>query len=85
MSTYTTASGATYSDADLEQWGAQAEAGFVGWKFGKPSPGRPVSVGPDARPLSIRMDATRRAKVESLAAARQITPSQLVRELIDAA
>lgn len=85
MSTYTTATGTTYTDADIERWAAEAEHGYSGWEFGKPSPGRPISVGPDAKPLSIRMDAKRRAKIEAIAAQRNITPSQVVRELIDAA
>jgi len=84
MATYTAASGATFTDADLERWGEQAEAGFPGAQFGPSSPGRPISVGLDARPFTLRLDAARRAKLEARAKEQNTNPSQLVRDLIDA-
>lgn len=84
MERYTAADGTTFNDADLERWGAEAEAGFPGWKFGKAVPGRPVSVGANARPFTLRLDDDRRAKLNAAARERQISASQLVRDLIDA-
>ena len=67
MATYTAASGGTFTDADLERWGEEAEVGFPGARFGPSSAGRPVSVGTDARPFTLRLDAARRAKLEARA------------------
>ena len=84
MSRYTTVNGTAFADADLERWADQAEAGFPGATFGPATPGRPVSVGQDARPLTIRLDAARRAKHRAHADAHHMSVSQLVRDLIDA-
>ena len=84
MAEYVAADGAKFTDADVERWGVEAEAGFPGWKFGKSVPGRPVSVGAEARPFTLRLDAERRAKLDEIAQERHITLSQLVRDLIDA-
>lgn len=43
-----------------------------------------MSVGADVRPVTVRLDAARRAKLEELARANDISVSQAVRELIDA-
>ena len=80
---YVSTEGVTYSDEDVERWGQEAEAGFPGWKFGRPIAGRPISVGADARPFSFRLDADRRAKLIDAAKERQTTPSQVMRDLID--
>ena len=79
-----TAANAEYTDEDIERWGAEAEAGFRGWKFGKSVAGRPISVGAEARPFTLRLDAERRAKLNEIAQERHTTPSQLMRDLIDA-
>lgn len=89
MAEYAAADGTKFTDEDVERWAAEAEAGFPGWKFGPstpgpPRPGRPVSVGEDARPFTLRLDMARRAKLEEAAAERHVTMSQLVRSLIDA-
>ena len=81
---YSGANGVPFTDVDLEQWGDEAEAGFTDWKFGKPIAGRPVSVGEDARPFTIRLDSARRAKLDRAAQAEHTTVSQLMRNLIDA-
>ncbi|MFV0373956.1 hypothetical protein [Microbacterium sp.] len=52
-------------------------------KYGDVS-GRPISVGAQARPFTLRLDAVRRAKLDEAARERHTTPSQLMRELIDA-
>ena len=84
MAEHTAADGTTFTDEDLERWGSEAEAGFPGWKFGKSVPGRPISVGEQARPFTLRLDAARRAKLDEAAQARNTTVSQLMRDLIDA-
>lgn len=88
MGTYRTPQGQTFTDRDVERWGREAEAGFPGATFGKssagrPVGGRPVTVGEDARPFTLRLDAKRRAKLNGAAKERSVTISQLVRDLID--
>lgn len=77
------ANGDNYTDEDIERWGQEAEAGFPGWKFGKSVAGRPISVGAEAKPFTLRLDADRRAKLHQIALARHTTASQVVRDLID--
>lgn len=84
MKEHIAANGTAFSDEDLETWATQAEAGFPGAKFGTPTPGRPVTVGEDARPLTIRLDTARRAKLNKIAKEQNTTVSQLMRNLIDA-
>lgn len=83
MAEHTATGDAPFADADVERWGAEAEAGFEGWRFGKSVAGRPISVGADARPFTLRLDAERRSKLDQIAAQRHTTPSQLMRDLID--
>ena len=87
MSTYRDVNGVPFTDEDIERWAAEAEAGpgYTGKHIGPSVPGRPISVGARARarPFTVRLDAARRAKLDEMAQARHITPSQLVRELID--
>ena len=47
-------------------------------------PGRPVSVGKNAHPFTIRLDEARRNKINTIAKELGTTPSHLVRDLIDA-
>lgn len=83
-SDHTAANGASYTEADLEQWAEEAENGYPGWKFGKPQRGRPVSVGAKASPsFTMRLDPERRERLEAVAAARHTTASQLLRDFID--
>lgn len=86
MSKYTSSSGEPFSDADIERWAAEDESaeGYTGGHLGPSRPGRPVSVGSDVRPVTVRLDAARRAKLEELARAHHTSVSQAVRELIDA-
>lgn len=84
MAEYTAANGVTYSEDDVERRGQEADVGFPGWKFGKPVAGRPISVGAGAKPFTLRLGAARRAKLDEVAAERRTTPSQVVRDLIDA-
>ncbi|KAM9867113.1 hypothetical protein ACIFOC_00028 [Leucobacter aridicollis] len=74
---------ASFSEEDIERWGAEADGGLVGWEFGKSVAGRPISVGSHARPFTLRLDAERRSKLTEIAKRRQITTSQLMRDLID--
>lgn len=86
MSTYTDVNGVPFTDDDIEKWAAEAESeqGYTGGHLGPSFPGRPISVGESARPFTLRLDAARRAKLNEIAHERHTTPSQLMRELIDA-
>lgn len=83
MGTYSDVNGVPFTDDDVERWAAQAEAGYTGKHLGPSVPGRPISVGAQARPFTLRLDAARRAKLDEVAQERHTTPSQLMRELID--
>lgn len=78
--------GAPFTDEDIERWAAEAESeqGYAGKHLGPSVPGRPISVGAQARPFTVRLDAARRAKLDEVAQERHTTASQLMRELIDA-
>lgn len=84
MTEHIAVNGDTYTDEDIERWGQEAESGFPGWKFGKPVAGRPISVGAEAKPFTLRLDSDRRAKLDEIAKERHTTASQVVRDLIDA-
>ncbi len=86
MAEYTDVRGTKFSDDDIERWAAQAESerGYQGGHLGPAVPGRPISVGTEARPFTLRLDAARRAKLDEIAQQRNITASQLMRDLIDA-
>lgn len=84
MSTYTDVNGTPFSDDDLDRWAAESEAGFEGKHLGPSVLGRPISVGVQARPFTLRLDAARRAKPAEVANERHTTPSQLIRDLNDA-
>ena len=86
MGKYSDVNGVPFTDEDIEQWAAEAESetGYAGKHLGPSVPGRPISVGAQARPFTLRLDAVRRAKLDEAAQERHTTPSQLMRELIDA-
>ena len=86
MGEYSDVNGVPFTDTDIERWATQAEseAGYDGKHLGPSTPGRPVSVGAQARPFTLRLDAARRAKLDEVAHERHTTPSQLMRDLIDA-
>ncbi|WP_130875482.1 CopG family transcriptional regulator [[Pseudopropionibacterium] massiliense] len=86
MSTHTDVNGTSFTEQDIERWAAEAESeqGYTGKHLGPSIPGRPISVGAQARPFTLRLDAARRAKLGEVARERNMTPSQLMRELIDA-
>ncbi|MGJ9403059.1 CopG family transcriptional regulator [Arthrobacter sp. KK5.5] len=85
MSKHTAVGGKNFTDADIEAWAAEAESeqGYTGGHIGPPTPGRPVSVGAEARPFTLRLDAQRRAKLTKAAEEQHVTVSQLMRGLID--
>lgn len=83
MAKRTSSNEAKFTDEDIERWGEEAEAGFPGWEFGQSIAGRPVSVGADARPFTLRLDVERRAKLAQVAKEQHTTPSQVMRDLID--
>lgn len=86
MSTHTDVNSTSFTEQDIERWAAEAESeqGYTGKHLGPSIPGRPISVGAQARPFTLRLDAARRAKLGEVARERNMTPSQLMRELIDA-
>jgi len=86
MNAYTAIDGTTFTDADIERWAEDAESGrgYSGKHLGAAIVGRPISVGERAKPFTLRLDVARRVKLETAAAERKTTPSQLVRDLIDA-
>lgn len=86
MGTHTDVNGTVFTDEDIECWASEAEseAGYTGKHLGSSIPGRPISVGLRAKPFTFRLDAPRRAKLNEAAEQRHTTPSQLVRDLIDA-
>lgn len=86
MSKYTDVNGVAFTDEDIERWAAEDESseGYTGGHIGPSRPGRPISVGADVRPVTVRLDAVRRAKLEKLARLHQTSVSQALRELIDA-
>ena len=85
MAKYTATNGTTFTDEDIERWAAEAESDqeYTGSHIGPAVPGRPGSVGAEAKPFTLRLDANRRAKLDQIAEQRHITPSQLMRDLID--
>lgn len=86
MTRYNDVNGIPFTDDDIERWAAEAESekGYTGKHLGPAVVGRPVSVGANARPFTLRLDAERRAKLAEAALERHITPSQLMRDFIDA-
>lgn len=86
MGKHSDVNGVPFTDEDIEQWAAEAESetAYTGKHLGPSVPGRPISVGAHARPFTLRLDAARRAKLDEAAQERHTTPSQLMRELIDA-
>lgn len=81
--TYTDVNGTEFTDADIERWASEHEAGYTG-PHGPVVKGRPISVGHEAKPFTLRLDGERRNKLKSVARERHTTPSQLMRDLIDA-
>ena len=82
---YTDVNGIEFTDEDIERWADETESpqGYTGKHVGPSRPGRPISVGIAARPYSIRLDQQRRTKLTEFARVRNVSPSQIIRELID--
>lgn len=82
---YVSSDGIRFTDEDIERWAAADESpeGYTGGHLGPPVVGRPVTVGEDAKPFTLRLDGERRAKLAVAAALRDTTQSQVVRDLID--
>ena len=85
MAKYTAVNGTPFTDEDIERWAAEAEfeEGYAGRHVGPSVPGRPISVGAEARPFALRLDANRRAKLDKIAKERNTTASNLMRGHID--
>lgn len=83
---WTAANGTSYSVEQVEQWAKaqESEAEYSGKHLTPAMPGRPVSVGKNASPFTIRLDEARRTKITTIAKELGTTPSHLVRDLIDA-
>lgn len=54
MTKYAAVNGTTFTDEDIAHWAAEAESdpGYTGDHIGPSVPGRPVSVGAKAKPLT---------------------------------
>lgn len=85
MVKYTDVNGTSFTNEDIERWAAEAESeqGYTGKHLGPSVPGRPISVGAEARPFTLRLDANRRAKLDKIAKEQNTTVSNLMRGLID--
>lgn len=83
MAKYTAVNSTEFTDTDIENWAEEHESGYSGGHIGPAVPGRPVSVGAEAKPFTLRLDANRRAKLDKLAQERNTTVSDLMRGLID--
>lgn len=85
MAKYNDVNGVPFTEDDIERWATEAESdhGYEGQHLRPSVPGRPISVGKQARPLTLRLDAARRAKLNEAAQERHTTASQLMRDLID--
>lgn len=83
---WTAVNGTTYNDEQVEQWAKaqESEAEYSGEHLTPAMPGRPVSVGKNAHPVTIRLDEARRNKINTIAKELGTTPSHLVRDIIDA-
>lgn len=83
---WTAANGTTYTDEQIEQWATaqETEPEYTGSHLAPSKPGRPVTIGKNAQPFTIRLDEARRNKITALAKKMHTTPSGLVRDLIDA-
>jgi len=78
MNTYTSISGKTYTDDDIERWAADIESGKMP---GKPGP---TYYRPMPPPGELAADIERLNKVEQVAAALKVPPAKVVRDPIDA-
>lgn len=67
----------------LEFITVEEERGHLGGHLGPAGSGRPITVGAQVRPFTIRLDAARRAKLDETAQRRRTTSCQLMRDLID--
>lgn len=83
MGKNTAVDGTEFTDKDIERWADDHERGYSGGHIGPSVPGRPVSVGAEAKPFTLRLDANRRAKLDKIAKERNTTVSDLMRGLID--
>ncbi|MDR0481877.1 MAG: CopG family transcriptional regulator [Cellulomonadaceae bacterium] len=84
MKTYVAGDGTRFNDSDIERWASEHESGYSGGHRGASRPGRPVSIGEQAKPFTLRLDSARREKLAKFAGERHVSVSQAMRELIDA-
>ena len=86
MATVTAHDGTVVTREMLDRWAEKADAGHLPGTPGPIHRGRPLSVGEEpAEPVTIRLDARRRLKLEQLARARHVSQAQVVRDLLDQA
>ncbi|MGJ9372578.1 CopG family transcriptional regulator [Nesterenkonia sp. CF4.4] len=85
MDECTAVNGKTFTEEDIEASATEAESeqDYTDCHLGPPKVGRPVSIGADARPFTMRLDANRRAKLDKAAYEQHTTASALMRSLID--
>jgi len=78
MTTYISMSAKTYTDDDIELWAAEIEDGIL------PGIPGPTYYGLTPSPAELAADIERLTKVEQVAAALNVPPAKVVRDLIDA-
>jgi len=70
----------------LDDWSEQSETGNLPGRPGPIRPGRPLGIGDEvATPVTVRLDAARRRKLEQLAKTSQVSKAQIMRDLLDRA
>ncbi|NMX02080.1 ribbon-helix-helix protein, CopG family [Mobiluncus mulieris] len=72
--------GVLVTEAQIEQWAAEAEAGYDVAAMKKHGRGRPGRGEAPSRVVAVRFTPEELAKLDARAAARQVTRSALIRE-----
>jgi hypothetical protein len=80
--TYTTKSGKTLTDADIEQLADEATTGYDVEALKRRRRGRPLIGSAPAEVVPVRLDPELRAAVEARATADQTTTSDVIREAL---
>jgi len=79
--------GTVVTDAMLDTWVEDAEAGHLPGKPGPVRMGRPRTVGTTApaSPVTVRLSESQRKKLDNLAGARNVSRAAVLRDLLDQA
>lgn len=83
MAKYTATEGTVFTDDDNGKPAEDTEPGYTGIHFTLPRLGRPISVGENSKPFTIRLDNYRRKQIKRIADERKKHPSRVIRELLN--